>query len=286
MALLQAILDGLMLGGVYAVISIGLTLVFGVVSIVNFAQAQFLMVGMYVAYFAWSKLGLDPLLGSLLSFAVVFCLGYLMQHHLIRRVLKAPEVAQIFLTVGLLIVIENLALIAFGSQFRSVQTWYQNEAIELGGLIISMPYGIAFCCSVVAGISIWWVLTRTWWGRAVRSTAQDPMAAKLVGINPDQVYRLAVGLGVGLTAFGGAIILPYMTVSPAAGEQFGVLMFTVVVLGGLGNVLGAVVGGLAVGVIQSISGLYLPLQLQNLVLFIVFILTLALRPEGLLRWKS
>jgi branched-chain amino acid transport system permease protein len=244
------------------------------------------MVGMYVAYFAWSKLGLDPLLGSLLAFAVVFCLGYLMQHHLIRRVLKAPEVAQIFLTVGILIVIENLALIAFGSQFRSVQTWYQNEAIELGGLIISMPYGIAFCCSVIAGISIWWVLTRTWWGRAVRSTAQDPMAAKLMGINPDQVYRLAVGLGVGLTAFGGAIILPYMTVSPAAGEQFGVLMFTVVVLGGLGNVLGAVVGGLAVGVIQSISGLYLPLQLQNLVLFIVFILTLALRPEGLLRWKS
>jgi branched-chain amino acid transport system permease protein len=286
MALLQAILDGLMLGGVYAVISIGFTLVFGVVSIVNFAQAQFLMVGMYVAYFAWSKLGLDPLLGSLLAFAVVFCLGYLMQHHLIRRVLKAPEVAQIFLTVGILIVIENLALIAFGSQFRSVQTWYQNEAIELGGLIISMPYGIAFCCSVIAGISIWWVLTRTWWGRAVRSTAQDPMAAKLMGINPDQVYRLAVGLGVGLTAFGGAIILPYMTVSPAAGEQFGVLMFTVVVLGGLGNVLGAVVGGLAVGVIQSISGLYLPLQLQNLVLFIVFILTLALRPEGLLRWKS
>jgi len=286
MALLQAILDGIMLGGVYAVISIGLTLVFGVVSIVNFAQAQFLMIGMYVAYFAWSKLGLDPIAGSLLAFGVVFCLGYLIQQWLIRPVLKAPEVAQIFLTVGILIVLENLALIAFGSQFRSVQTWYQTEAIEVFGLIISMPYGIAFCASVLAGVSIWWVLTRTWWGRAVRSIAQDPMAAKLVGINPDQVYRMAVGLGVGLTAFGGAIILPYLTVSPAAGEQFGVLMFTVVVLGGLGNVLGAVVGGLAVGVIQSVSGLYLPLQLQNLVLFVVFILTLALRPEGLLRWKS
>lgn len=286
MALLQAILDGIMLGGVYAVISIGLTLVFGVVSIVNFAQAQFLMIGMYVAYFAWSKLGLDPIAGSLLAFGVVFCLGYLIQQWLIRPVLKAPEVAQIFLTVGLLIVLENLALIAFGSQFRSVQTWYQTEAIEVFGLIISMPYGIAFCASVLAGVSIWWVLTKTWWGRTVRSIAQDPMAAKLVGINPDQVYRMAVGLGVGLTAFGGGIILPYLTVSPAAGEQFGVLMFTVVVLGGLGNVLGAVVGGLAVGVIQSVSGLYLPLQLQNLVLFVVFILTLALRPEGLLRWKS
>lgn len=286
MTLLQAILDGLMLGGVYAVISLGLTLVFGVVSIVNFAQAQFLMIGMYVAYFAWSQLGLDPLFGSFLAFAVVFCMGYLIQQWLIRHVLRAPEVAQIFLTVGILIVLENAALIVFGSQFRSVQTWYQNEAIEAFGLIVSMPYGIAFCACVFAGITIWWILTKTWWGRAVRSTAQDPMAAKLVGIDPDQVYRLAVGLGVGLTAFGGAIILPYLTVSPAAGEQFGVLMFTVVVLGGLGNVLGAVVGGLAVGVIQSISGLYLPLQLQNLVLFVFFILTLAFRPEGLLRRKS
>ena len=286
MALLQAILDGLMLGGVYAVISIGLTLVFGVVSIVNFAQAQFLMLGMYVAYFAWRHLGLDPLAGSLLAFAAVFCLGYLIQQQLIRRVLKAPEVAQIFLTVGILIVLENLALISFGSEFKSVQVWYQNESLEFMDLMVSMPYAIAFCASVVAGLVIWWVLAKTWWGRTVRATAQDPMAAKLIGIDPDQVYRLAFGLGVGLTAFGGAIILPYLTVSPAAGEQFGVLMFTVVVLGGLGNVLGAVVGGLAVGVIQSVSGLYLPLQLQNLVLFIVFILTLALRPEGLLRHKS
>lgn len=286
MALLQAILDGLMLGGVYAVISIGLTLVFGVVSIVNFAQAQFLMIGMYVAYFAWSQFSLDPIFGSLLSFFVAFFLGYLIQQFLIRRVLKAPEVAQIFLTVGILIVLENLALISFGSQYRSVQTWYQNEAFETFGLIVSMPYAIAFFASTIAGAVIWWVLTYTWWGRAVRSTAQDPMAAQLMGINPNQVYRLAVGLGVGLTAFGGAVILPYLTVSPAVGEQFGVLMFTVVVLGGLGNVLGAVVGGLAVGVIQSVSGLYLPLQLQNLVLFVVFILTLALRPEGLIRVRS
>jgi branched-chain amino acid transport system permease protein len=183
-------------------------------------------------------------------------------------------------------VLENLALVCFGSQFRSVQVAYQNESIEFMGLIISMPYGIAFCASVLAGLGVWWLLTRTWWGCAVRSTAQDPMAARLVGIDPDRVYRFAVGLGVGLTAFGGAIILPYLTVSPAAGEQFGVLMFTVVVLGGLGNVLGAVVGGLTVGVIQSVSGLYLPLQLQNLVLFLVFILTLAMRPEGLLRLKS
>ena len=127
MALLQAILDGLMLGGVYSVISIGLTLVFGVISIVNFAQAQYLMVGMYVAYYAWAFLGIDPVLGALLSFAVAFVMGYLTQQFLISKVLKAPEVAQIFLTVGLLIVLDNLALILFGSEFKSVQTPYQNE---------------------------------------------------------------------------------------------------------------------------------------------------------------
>lgn len=286
MALLQALLDGLMLGGVYAVISIGLTLVFGVVAIVNFAQAQFLMLGMYVAWFAWRHLGLDPLLGSLLSFAVAFVIGWFMQQLLIRRVLKAPEVAQIFLTVGILIVLENGALIVFGSEFKSVQTPYQNESLEWGGLLINLPYAIAFAAAGVAGLAVWWVLAKTWWGRSVRATAQDPMAARLVGIDPDRIYRLALGLGVGLTAFGGAIILPYLTVSPAVGEQFGVLMFTVVVLGGLGNVLGAVVGGLAVGVIQSMAGLFLPLQWQNLVLFTVFIATLALRPEGLLRRRS
>ena len=286
MAFLQAILDGLMLGGVYAVISIGLTLVFGVVSIVNFAQAEFLMLGMYVAYFAWRYLGLDPIVGSVLSFAVVFTLGYFIQQGLIRRVLKAPEVAQIFLTVGILIVLENLALIFFGSEFKSVQTSYQNESLEFMGLMVSFPYLIAFIASVLAGTSVWWVLTKTWWGRAVRATAQNPMAAKLMGINPDQIYRLAFGLGVGLTAFGGGIILPYLTASPTVGGQFGVLMFTVVVLGGLGNILGAVVGGLTVGIIQSLSGLFLPIQLQNIVLFIIFILTLAFRPEGLLRKSS
>lgn len=286
MAFLQAILDGLMLGGVYAVISIGLTLVFGVVSIVNFAQAEFLMLGMYVAYFAWRYLGLDPIIGSLLSFVVVFTLGYFIQQNLIRRVLKAPEVAQIFLTVGILIVLENLALIFFGSEFKSVQTSYQNESLEFMGLMVSFPYLIAFIASVLAGTSVWWVLTKTWWGRAVRATAQNPMAAKLMGINPDQIYRLAFGLGVGLTAFGGGIILPYLTASPTVGGQFGVLMFTVVVLGGLGNVLGAVVGGVTVGIIQSLSGLFLPIQLQNIVLFIIFILTLAFRPEGLLRKSS
>ena len=286
MQFIQALVDGILLGGVYAVISIGLTLVFGVISIVNFAQGEFLMVGMFVAYFAWQSFGLDPLLGSLLSFAVAFALGVLVQKFLISRVLQAPPVAQIFLTVGLLIVMENLALILFGSQFRSVQTAYQMTAFRVGPLLLSAPYVLAFLVAAAAGMGLWWVLKKTWWGRAVRATAQDPMAARLAGIPTERMHQIAFGLGVGMTALGGGIILPYLTASTTVGAQFSVLMFTAVVLGGLGSVLGAVVGGIAVGVIQSLSALVLPIQLQNLALFAVFIAVLAMRPEGLLKRVS
>jgi branched-chain amino acid transport system permease protein len=279
---LQALLDGLMIGGVYAVISIGLTLVFGVMGIVNFAQAEFLMLGMFVAYYAWAWLGLDPLVAAPLAFAVVFCLGAVVHHLLIRKVLKAPEVAQIFLTVGLLIVLENAALLMFGAGFKSVTTPYQTMALRLGPFFVSVPYLAAFLMSGASGMVLWLFLGRSWFGRAMRATAQDPMAARLMGINSEAMHRTAFALGVGLTAFGGAVILPYLTVSPDVGEQFVVLMFTVVVLGGLGSVIGAVVGGLAVGMIQSLSALAFPIQMQNLVLFVVFIGVLAFRPEGLL----
>jgi len=282
MAVVQAILYGLMIGGVYAVISIGLTLVFGVMGIVNFAQAEFLMLGMFVAYYAWAWLGLDPLLAAPLAFIIVFALGAVLQRLLIRRVMQAPEVAQIFLTVGLLIVLENAALLMFGSGFHSVTTPYQTSSLQLGPLFISVPYLAAFAMSVASGLVLFVFMKSSWFGRAMRATAQDPMAAKLMGINADRMHMLAFALGVGLTAFGGAVILPYLTASPAVGGQFVVLMFTVVVLGGLGSVAGAVVGGLTVGIIQSLSALVFPIQLQNLVLFVVFIAVLALRPKGLL----
>lgn len=285
MSFIQAIIDGLLVGGVYAVISIGLTLVYGVMGIINFAQAEFVMIGMFVAWFAWAYLGLDPVLAAPLSFAVAFGIGWFVQGQLISRVLKAPSVAQIFLTVGLMAVLENGALLAFGSEFRSVTTPYQTLSLALGPLFISVPYLIAFVMSLASGLALWWFMRSSWFGQAMRSTAQDPMASQLVGIDTAMMYKISFALGVGLTAFGGAVILPYVTVSPGAGAQYVVLMFTVVVLGGLGSVAGAVVGGLAVGIIQSLSGLFFPIQLQNLVLFLVFILVLAVRPQGLIGAK-
>jgi branched-chain amino acid transport system permease protein len=279
--LLQAIIDGLLIGGVYAVISIGLTLVYGVMGVVNFAHAEFLAIGMFTAWFSWSVLGLDPVVAAPLSFAAAFALGWMIETSLISRVLKAPQVAQIFLTVGLLIAMQNGFLLLFGSQFRSVTTLTQTMSLTLGPLFLSVPYLVAFTMAMICGAVLWWFMRASWYGRAMRATAQNPVAAQLVGINTGLMYRTAFALGVGLTAFGGAVILPYTTVSPSVGGQYVVLMFTAVVLGGLGSVAGAVVGGLAVGVIQSVSGLVFPIQLQNLVLFVVFIAVLALRPEGL-----
>jgi branched-chain amino acid transport system permease protein len=237
---------------------------------------------MFVAYFAWAWLGLDPLIAAPAAFVIVGALGLAVQALLLRRVMRAPPVAQIFLTVGLLIVLQNAALLVFGSSFRSVTTPYQASALRLGPLYLSLPYLAAFVASMTSGLTLWIFLQRSWFGRAMRATAQDPFAAQLMGIDTQAMHGLAFAIGVGLTAFGGAVILPYLTVYPTVGEQFVVLMFTVVVLGGLGSILGAIAGGFGVGFIQSLSGLLLPIQLQNLVLFIVFIAVLALRPEGLL----
>jgi branched-chain amino acid transport system permease protein len=153
--------------------------------------------------------------------------------------------------------------------------------LSLGPLFISVPYLIAFAMSLACGGGLWWFMRASWFGRAMRATAQNPMSAQLIGIDTALMYKIAFALGVGLTAFGGAVILPYVTVFPGIGGQYVILMFTVVVLGGLGSVAGAVVGGLAVGVVQALSSLVFPIQLQNLVLFLVFILVLAVRPQGL-----
>ena len=283
MEIVQSLTDGIMLGGIYGVISIGLSLVFGVLGVVNFAQAQFLMLGMYVSWSLWKILGIDPILGVPITGFVVFIIGYFIEKLLIQKILKAPPVAQIFLTVGLMIFLENAVLMIYGSSFQSVVVSYQSLGFHIGALFISASYLMAFTAAVIVSVGLWLFLSKSWFGKAIRATSQDPDAAVLCGINVRSVYALAFAIGVALTAIGGAVILPYMTVSPTVGGQFSILMFTVVVLGGLGNVAGALVGGLVVGVIQSLSAMIFPVQLQNLILFIVFIAILAFRPEGLLK---
>jgi branched-chain amino acid transport system permease protein len=280
--LLQAIFNGILTGGVYAVVSVGLSLVFGIVDVVNFAQPEFLMMGMFVAYFLAVASGLDPILASPLVFLVVFVFGALVQRVLIQRVLNAPLVAQIFLTVAVAMVMSSAAQLLFGADFRSAPTFYTTMAVHVGPFQFSLPQVLAFVASAVMAGILWIFMEWTDVGRSIRATAQNRTAAVLVGINPYRMYILAFAIGTGLAGAAGAVILPYSYVFPTIGHDWGLIMFTVVVLGGLGSVPGALLAGLVIGVIQSLTSVYFPTQLQNLVVFIVFLLTLAYRPSGLL----
>ncbi len=282
MILLQSIVNGILIGGVYALISVGLTLVFGVMDIVNFAQAEFLMVGMYVAFYLHVIAGMDPILSSVFVFIIVFLIGAAVQKGLIQHVLKAPMVSQIFLTVGLAMVLISVAQLLFGTTFRSVSTPYQMSAVQLGPIQVSVPYLIAFAMSLVMFFLLWLFLERTDVGRSMRATTQNRTAATIVGINDTRMYVLAFGIGTALTGVAGAVILPYAYVFPMVSHQYSLTMFTAVILGGFGSVPGALLGGLIVGVLQSMSSVFMPTQLQNLVVFIVFITALVYRPAGLL----
>lgn len=283
MEILQSLVNGLLIGSVYALIAVGLTLVFGVMDVINFAHADFLMLGMFGGYLASAKFGLDPLLAAPLVGLVVFVLGAALERVVIEPIITAPPVAQVMATVGLGLVLTNGTAALLGNDFRSVKTGYQTTAYSVLGIHVSATYLYAAAYAIVVATLLAVFLNRTEFGKAMRATAQNRGAAVLMGIDPKRMYTVAFGLGVGLAALAGSVIVPYTVAYPTVGQQYILIMFTVVVLGGLGSVRGAILAGLAVGVIQSLTTLVLPSQLQNLVVFIVFLAVLLLGPGGGMR---
>jgi branched-chain amino acid transport system permease protein len=279
----QALANGLLIGSVYALISVGLTLIFGVMNIVNFAHGEFLMLGMFGAYFLSSTFGVDPLIGAPLIGIGGFLIGALAERLIIEPIVKAPQSAQIIATVGLGIILANGAAAIFGVNFLSVTTPYQGQNFAFLGLTFSASFLYAALYAAVMAALLSLFLNGTRFGKAMRATAQNRGAAQLLGIDPRRMYMVAFGLGVALVALAGAVILPYTIVYPFIGQQYVLIMFTVVVLGGLGSVRGAIIAGLVVGIIQSMSTLVLSSELQNLPVFIVFFLALVLIPGGVLK---
>ena len=286
MTFIQAVLNGVLIGGVYALISTGLTLVFGVMEIVNFAQGEFLMIGMYVAYFAFVGLHIDPMVSAVFGFAVMFAIGVVIEAGLVRRILRGPPISQVFLTVGLSVALQNLALAVFGSDYRSVQVPYQTAALNILGLQFSVSYLLAFAWAAVVSVALFLFLSKTNFGRSMRAVSANAGAATLCGIHVSRVRTIAFGIGAGLAGLAGAVILPYAYVYPTIGTQYVLSMFTVAILGGLGNVNGALLGSMIVGITQSLSALYLPSALQNVVVFALFIIVMMVRPSGLLGRRS
>ena len=277
----QAVVNGLLIGGIYALVSVGVTLIFGVVKIVNFAQGEFVMIGMYISYFLATFLGIDPLVALAVSMPTLFIIGLLLQRFLIRRVLGLGDMPQIFLTFALSLLLMNGALLVFSANYRTVQTAYSESAVHVGPLYVSVAKLIAFVVAMALSAALSFFLRVTDLGKAMRAAAQNRDVAMLMGINPDRVFGVAVGLSLALAGAAGSLLMPFYPVYPTVGQVFVLMAFVAVVLGTLGNVKGALIAGLMMGVAESLGIQFIGADSGLLVVFAMLLLTLAVRPSGL-----
>ena len=279
--LAQAVINGLLIGGIYALVSIGVTLIFGVVKIVNFAQGEFVMIGMYMSFFLATRLGIDPLASLLLTMPALFLIGMLVQHFLIRRVLALGDMPQIFLTFALSLLLMNVVLLLFTANYRTVQTPYTEAALHLGALFVSVAKLIAFAVAMALSAVLWLFLRATDLGKAMRAAAQNRDVAMLMGINPDRVFAVAVGVALALAGAAGSLLMPFYPAYPLVGQVFVLMAFVAVVLGTLGNVTGALIASLMMGVAESLGLQFVGADSGLIVVFLMLLATLAFRPNGL-----
>ena len=282
MILLQLIVNGLLLGGIYALISIGLTLIFGVVRVINFAHGEFLMLSMYITYFSYTFLGLNPYVSLLVGVPLMFFAGMAIDQIIIRPLRDAPSYMQVFATVGLSIVLLNLALFLFTGDYQSIHMAFAEKTFRLGSLYLSYAKLVIFFSAILVSVGLFLLLKYTNIGKQIRAIAQDRMAAKLMGINLNRIYMLTFGIGTALVGIAGGLILPVYYVFPSVGVYFVLTAFVVVVLGGMGNMVGALLGGFIIGITDSLSGYYIDPSLKEVVSFIIFLAVLLIRPSGLM----
>jgi len=277
----QAVINGLLIGGIYALVSIGVTLIFGVVKIVNFAQGEFVMIGMYISFFLATQFGVDPIVSLIVSMPVLFVAGVLIQHFLIRRVLGLNDLPKIFLTFALSLLILNLALMFFTANYRTVHTWYSDEALHVGSFYIPVAKLIAFLLAMVLSGLLWVFLHVTDLGKAMRAASQNRDVAQLMGINPNRVFAVALGIALALAGAAGSLLMPFYPAYPLVGQVFTLMAFVAVVLGTLGNVVGALIASLLMGVAESLGIQFIGADSGLIVVFLLLLTTLAVRPSGL-----
>jgi branched-chain amino acid transport system permease protein len=284
--LTQYVVTGLLVGGVYALMSIGLALIFGVMRVVNFAQGDFMMLGMYLTYYYAVALGIDPLVGALFTIPPFFLLGLLLHKAFLARVTGGGDPnremdAQLILTLGMSLIITNATTMFLSPTPRGIRTAYATQAFAVGPLLVNQARAYAFAMALLLAAGVYVFLTRTDLGRALRAAADDPEAASYQAINVRAMHAVAFGVGIALVAAAGGLLATYYPIEPNVAVNFIVLMFVAVVLGGLGSIPGAFVGGIAIGLVQSLTLLVLPLQLQNVGVFVAFLVVLYVRPQGL-----
>lgn len=301
--ILQALAAGILAGAIYGLMCVGLGLIFGVMRVINFAQGDFMMLGMYAAYYLFLTFGIQTVFGNvigpyiaiILSAPLLFLFGYFIHKVLISRVTGQRTAqlegeghfAQLILTLGIALVLQNGGLIVFGSVLASIRTPLSSSAWELGpfwgdyvSIFLNKSRGIAALFSVVAMVGLWLLIARTRLGKALRASADNPVAATYMGIDIDRSYRIAFGLGTAVTALAGGLLATNYPFHPFIGLEYVIVMYAGVVLGGMGSITGAFWGGMTIGLVQQLSTLVLPTQLQNAAIFVVFLLIIFLRPQG------
>lgn len=281
MTIVQTLISGLLLGGIYSLISMGLNLILGVVRIVNFAHGELLMIAMYISFLFYSTMGLDPYVSAILVIICLFFLGVITQRIMIQPILDTPASTKIFATLGLSIALQNFALMTISANHLSVKTSYQTDVINIGELAISVPRLVAFCAAISVAVILYLFLQKTMTGKAIRAVAMQKQAAFLMGINVKRIYLLAFGIGSGLVGLAGAMLMPIYSVYPTIGTSFVLIAFVVVVLGGMGSMFGAFFGGLIIGLVEALSGVIFDPGLKEAIYFVIFIMVLLVRPSGI-----
>lgn len=282
----QAIIDGLLLGGLYAAIAVGLSLAFGVMRMVNWAHGEFLMVSMYLASICITSLGMNPYLTILITGPVMFLVGYSLQKGVLNRIIQKDNTREprrvLLFTAGLGMVLSNGVTMIFSSDTQVAATKYSNASFNIGEFFFTVPRLVAFIIAITCTVALYIFLQKSETGRALRATSQNRSAAKLMGINEERIYAIAFGIGLALVGISASALIPFFPYSPSLGLTFGFKSFVIVVLGGKGSVPGALLGGLLVGVIEKVGGIFTTDSYAQALLFLLFVIILLLRPTGLL----
>jgi branched-chain amino acid transport system permease protein len=282
--LLQGIVSGLLAGGVYAMIALGMALIFGVMRVINVAHGTLLMLGGYTTYWLFSLYGLNPFFSLLVSFPLLFLVGLLLQRFFVSRVVGAPELSSLILTFGLSIFITNMAVLSWTSDYRSVE--FLTGSFLLGPIAISKPRLVTFSFALLITVAAFVFLNKTKTGKAIRATSQHRELAQVCGINVQRIDLITFGLASGLAGAGGSLISVMYSIFPEMGRGYVFKSFLVIVLGGAGNYPGAFLGGLLLGVVEGLTSLLLTAQLSEVIAYVLLVLVLLIRPTGLLGGRT
>ena len=280
--LAQILVNGILLGGLYAVMAIGLALVWGVLNIVNLAHGAFIMLGAYASWYLYTDAHIDPFLGLPITAIGMFALGYLLQRGLLNLVVRAPMFNTLLITFGLEVVITYLAQIAFSADFRTINPSYAGNSWQLGPVTLPVARSAAFLVAIVLTLGMWLFLLHSRLGRAIRATAQNLVAARLYGVEPRHLYAMTFGLGIALAAAAGGLYGTVSQINPYIGASLTAKSFAISIIGGLDNPLGVIVGGLFLGVVESLTALYIGPTFADVASFGILLLVLIVRPSGLL----